>query len=151
MKSVHQICTFHVEDLFLGIDVQEVQEVIRYQRMTTVPMAPSMVSGLINLRGQIVTAMDLRIQLGLPGLDLQEARPMNVVVRNELGTTSLLVDEIGDVIEIETDAMEVPPDTLEPALRALTRGIYKLPAQLLLLLNTEQLVCAGSSTKPKAA
>ena len=151
MNDVNQICTFHVEDLFLGIDVQEVQEVIRYQRMTSVPMAPPVISGLINLRGQIVTAMDLRIQLGLPGLNLSEARPMNVVVRTEQGTTSLLVDEIGDVIEIERDCMEPPPDTLEPTLRALTQGVYKLPDQLLLLLNTEQLVCAGSSIKPKAA
>ena len=75
------------------------QEVIRHQAMTRVPLAPKLIGGLINLRGQIVTAIDLRLRLGLP-----ERRPgqlpMNVVVRSEDGAVSLLVDEIGDVLEV---------------------------------------------------
>ena len=99
MASLRQFCTFSVNDLLLAIDVLEVQEVIRYQDMTRVPTAPPVVRGLINLRGQIVTAIDLRRRLGLPPAG-DDQRPMNVVVRTDDGAVSLLVDEIGDVIEL---------------------------------------------------
>ena len=90
----------------------QVQEVIRYQAMTRVPLAPTVVSGLINLRGQIVTAIDLRRRLGLAGPADEGLHPMNVVVRTDDGAVSLLVDEIGDVVEVTDDAFEPPPETL---------------------------------------
>ena len=94
-----------------GVDAQTVQEVIRYQEMTRVPKAPPSVSGLINLRGQIVTAIDLRTRLGLKPRAAGKL-PMNVVVRSDDGAVSLLVDQIGDVIEVDADNFETPPDTL---------------------------------------
>src|SRR5690349_12857723 len=94
-----QFATFFVGDLCFGIEVMRVQEVLRYQEITRVPEAPSVIEGLINLRGQIVTAIDMRRRLGLP--DRPEGIvPMNMVVRCEDGALSLLVDEIGDVIEV---------------------------------------------------
>jgi purine-binding chemotaxis protein CheW len=132
-----QFCTFHLGALFLGIEVRKVQEVIRSQQMTRVPLASRVVRGLINLRGQIVTAIDLRERLGLQ--ERQADRPpMNVVVRTDEGAVSFLVDEIGDVLDTEADQYEPPPETLAAPARALIRGVYKLPDRLLLILDTEQ-------------
>src|SRR5580704_4607440 len=108
MAGKKQFSTFVVERLLLGVEVEKVQEVIRYHAMTWVPLAPPVVKGLINLRGQIVTAVDLRRRLGLRDRDLG-VQPMNVVIRHEDGAVSLLVDEIGDVLEVEDDAFEVAP------------------------------------------
>jgi purine-binding chemotaxis protein CheW len=137
--SNFQYCTFHVESLFLGIDVQQVQEVIRYQKMTRVPLAPATICGLINLRGQIVTAVDLRCRLGLP-LRENGDLPMNVVVRDGDTNVSLLVDRIGDVLQVDDELYEPPPLTVTPQLRNLIRGAYKLPGQLLLVLDTARIL-----------
>jgi purine-binding chemotaxis protein CheW len=132
-----QFCTFSLGDLFFGIEVLKVQEVIRAQAMTRVPLAPRAIRGLINLRGQIVTAIDLRERLGLPALaDGQDS--MNVVVRTDEGAVSLLVDEIGDVLEADAAAYEDPPATLAAQSRELIRGVYKLPERLLLVLDTDK-------------
>src|SRR5438132_562711 len=105
MTGRKQFATFFLESLFLGVEVLKVQEVIRYQEMTRVPLAPAMIQGLINLRGQIVTAIDLRRRLQLP--PRTDGRlPMNVVVRTDDGPVSLLVDSIGDVVELQDDAYE---------------------------------------------
>jgi purine-binding chemotaxis protein CheW len=139
MASLRQFCTFSVSDLLLAIDVLEVQEVIRYQDMTRVPTAPPVVRGLINLRGQIVTAIDLRRRLGLPPAG-EEQRPMNVVVRTDDGAVSLLVDEIGEVIELGSRNVERPPETVPAAIRELVTGIIMLDGQLLLLLDTARVM-----------
>jgi len=111
MPEENQYCTFHLGNFIFGVGVREVQEVIRYQQMTQVPLAPATVGGLINLRGQIVTAIDLRERLGMPARD-PKALPMNVVVCSEDGAVSLLVDEIGDVIHVSSSQFEMVPDTL---------------------------------------
>lgn len=131
-----QLCTFYVGGLFFGIEVTRVQEVIRFQEMTRVPLASPVVSGLINLRGQIVTAIDLRALLQLPPRESEEP-PMNVVVRTEDGAVSLLADEIGDVVDVHASDFERPPETLGASTKALIVGVYKLNRQLLLLLDTE--------------
>jgi purine-binding chemotaxis protein CheW len=132
-----QYATFVVADLFFGIDVLRVQEVLRYQEMTRVPLSPVVAEGLINLRGQIVTALDMRRRLGLaprgPG-----RLPMNLVVRAEEGPVSLLVDEIGDVLQLDQADFEPPPDNVTAAARELIRGVYKLKDRLLLVLDPDQ-------------
>ena len=136
MSTERQFCTFVLGDLFLGIEVLQVQEVIRPQAVTRVPLGPKAVRGLINLRGQIVTAIELRERLGLPPrAEGQEA--MNVVVRTDEGAVSLLVDEIGDVIEVQDDQHERLPETLPPSVRTLILGVYKLPRQLMLVLDLD--------------
>lgn len=144
----HQFCTFHVDTLYFGIEVKRVQEVIRFQRMTRVPLAPSSISGLINLRGQIVTAIDLRRRLGLPPRGLAE-QPMNVVVRDGESGVSLLVDRIGDVVEVGDELFEPPPSTIPKALRGLIRGAYKLSNRLLLVLDAESVLAPGNSDSPE--
>src|ERR1039457_504432 len=120
-----QFSTFFVSDLFFGVDVLRVQEVLRFQQMTRVPQAPEVIEGLINLRGQIVTAIDMRRRLGLPPRAKNQA-PMNMVVRTPDGAVSLLVDEIGDVLDMDASNYERPPDNLDPAVQELIRGVYKL-------------------------
>ena len=136
MAAKQQFSTFFVDGLFFGIEVEKVQEVLRYQEMTRVPLAPPVVRGLINLRGQIVTAIDLRRRL-----DLRERSgdqlPMNVVVRTDGGGVSLLVDEIGDVVEAEDASFEAPPDTLASTARSMIRGVHKLKDRLMHVLDTE--------------
>ena len=132
-----QYATFVVEDLFFGIEVLRVQEVLRYQVMTRIPLAPSVVEGLINLRGQIVTALDMRRRLGLPSRS-SDRLPMNLVVRTEEGPVSLLVDEIGDVLQLEPGDFEPAPDNLTPAARELVQGVYKLKDRLLLVLDSDR-------------
>lgn len=144
MSAVRQLCTFFLDDLYLGVDVQEVQEVIRYQEMTRVPLAPPVVRGLINLRGQIVTAIDMRRRLDLPGLPVDQL-PMNVVIRTDDGPVSLLVDEIGDVVEVDEDSYERPPETLRGPTRELIQGAYKLNGRLLLTLNSDRAVSVTAS------
>jgi purine-binding chemotaxis protein CheW len=134
-----QFATFKLAGYLFGIEVVKVQEVLRYQRMTPVPLAPAEIAGLINLRGQIVTALDLRVRLGLPGRP-DDRLPMNVVVRTPEGSLSLLVDEIGDVIEVSEDTFERPPATLTGPARLLVRGAYKLTERLMLVLDTERTV-----------
>lgn len=136
-QEVARYATFVVAGHYFGTDVTQVQEVLRHQAMTPVPLAPAVVQGLINLRGQIVTAIELRQRLALP-VRAEGATAMNVVVRTEDGPVSLLVDEIGDVVEGDPACYEPPPDSLEPALRGLIHGVYKLKDRLLLVLDIRQ-------------
>src|SRR5271169_4146986 len=117
-----QYSTFSVDNLFFGIEVLKVQEVLRYLEMTSVPLAPDVIQGLINLRGQIVTAVDMRRRLGLDKRGADET-PMNMVVRSDDGPVSLLVDEIGDVLEVGSESYEPVPESVPQAQRELIRGV----------------------------
>ncbi len=112
MAHTSQFCTLYLDKLLFGGELYGVQEVIRSLEMTKVPLAPEVVSGLINLRGQIVTAVDLRRRLELEPAP-PDMQPMNVVVRSEDGAVSLLVDEIGDVVEVDESSFEPPPAPLQ--------------------------------------
>ncbi|MEQ8973331.1 MAG: chemotaxis protein CheW [Coleofasciculus sp. C1-SOL-03] len=139
MTNTTQLCTFFLDHLFFGIEVDNVQEILRHQEMTRVPLAPPVVAGLINLRGQIVTAIDLRRRLELKPRD-DDRLPINVIVRTPDETVSLLVDEIGDVLDVCDQDFERPPDTFRGEVRELIRGSYKLQNQLLLFLNVDNVV-----------
>lgn len=132
-----QFCTFLLEGYLFGVPVPQVQEVIRFQPMTPVPLAPPAVEGMINLRGQIVLAIDLRRRLSLGERSAGEL-PMNVVMRTLDGAVSLLVDEIGDVVEVDQSTFEAPPETLRGPVRSIILGVHKLERRLLHLLNTEK-------------
>jgi purine-binding chemotaxis protein CheW len=147
VKASEQLSTFFVADMFFGVDVIDVQEVLRSQQMTPVPQAPDVVQGLINLRGQIVTAIDMRRRLKLPP-PAEGHTPMNMVVRTAEGVVSLLVDEIGDVLDVDAATYERSPDNLDPAARELIRGVYKLKDRVLLVLDTEKAVEVDSSYVP---
>jgi purine-binding chemotaxis protein CheW len=133
-----QLATFRLADDLFGVPVFQVQEVLMQQPHTPTPGAPPAVAGLINLRGQVVTALDLRIRLSLPPRSAEEAATsINVVVRNGDEVWSLLVDRIGDVIEVDESQFEPPPDTLHGPMHELILGAYKLEGELLLLLDVK--------------
>jgi len=147
VESLQQFCTFFVKDEFFGVPVQQVQEVIRYQEMTRVPLVSHVIRGLINLRGQIVMAVDLRRRLGLE--DRPESQlPLNVVVRTEDGAVSFLVDEIGDVLEVAEEKFERPPETLQGQARDMVRGVYKLQDRLMLVLDTQRVMSETDTPRP---
>src|SRR5271166_3840807 len=145
MADGHQYCTFYLAGHYFGVDVLKVQEIIRYQEMTRVPLAPPVVCGLINLRGQIVSAIDLRRRLELSDRPAGQL-PVNVVVQTDDGAVSLLVDEIGDVLAVTNDRFEPPPETLQGIARELIRGAYKLADRLLLMLDIERTLALPGGT-----
>ena len=136
-----QYATFWLADALYGIEVERVREVLRQQDITHVPLAPTTVAGLINLRGQVVTTIDLRERLDLRHDDGDE-QPMLVVVLVAGESIALLVDRIGGVVDVADEQFEPPPDTLIGPARDLVRGAYKLEAQLLLSLDVDTAVAA---------
>jgi purine-binding chemotaxis protein CheW len=142
MSSSRQYCTFYLDKLLFGVESQKIQEVIRYLELTSVPLAPPVVSGLMNLRGQIVAALDLRKRLQLPARS-ENSAPMCVVVRTPDGALSLLVDDIGDVVEVEEESFERPPETLSGEMRSVILGVHKLDRQLMHVLDTDR-VCEAT-------
>jgi purine-binding chemotaxis protein CheW len=139
VADTQQFCTFYLKEQFFGVPVQQVQEVLRCQPMTRVPLVPRVIRGLINLRGQIVMALDLRRRFQMEDRAHTQA-PMNVVVRTGEGAVSLLVDEIGDVVEVELERFEPPPATLKGEMRELLHGAYKLPGRLLLEIDVPRAI-----------
>ncbi|MDM4014063.1 chemotaxis protein CheW [Roseiconus lacunae] len=138
-QQLESYCTFRVDDLLFGVEVCQVQEVIRTHPTTSVPLAPAVVHGLMNLRGQIVSALNLRYVLGMPPSQ-SERKPMNVVVRSQEGPISLLVDEIGDVVQVDRDRFEPLPETLQSQQREMLTGAFKLDGKLLLILDIERVL-----------
>jgi purine-binding chemotaxis protein CheW len=133
------LCTFWLLDLCFGIEVLAVQEVIRDHDLTPVPLAPGVVSGLMNLRGQIITVIDLRRRMEMEDR-AADVRPMHMVLHTDDGPVSLTVDRIGDVVEVSQEAFETPPGTVTGAARELIAGAYKLDGRLLLELETERVM-----------
>ena len=141
MTAARKLCTFHLGGLLFGIAAEQVQEVLRPLPITPLPLAPPDVAGLINLRGQIVPALDLRRRLGMAA-DERRGAPANLVLRGPQGPVSLLVEEIGDVLQIEDQPPEPVPDTLDAGLREMVAGVCPLPGGLLLLLDSGPVLSA---------
>ena len=150
MEGRHELCSFTVGDLFLGIEVTKVQEVIQFQEMTRVPLAHKLVTGLINLRGQIVTAIDMRLCFGYEPFG-EDERPMNIIIHDDGHLVSLLVDNIGDVFEVDESAFEETPGTLSHEYRDIIVGAYKQPEHLLLVLCPEKAVERAGFARPAKA
>jgi purine-binding chemotaxis protein CheW len=134
-----QFATFEVADQLFGVEVDTVQEVLSYNEYTPVPLAPPAVGGLFNLRGQVIAAVDLRVQLGLARQAMQ-GPVMNVILRGDGEPVSLLVDRIGEVVDLDDDTFEPPPDTLSGPTRELVVGTFKLDGRLMLALDVNQAV-----------
>jgi purine-binding chemotaxis protein CheW len=139
---VNQLSTFHVGRYLCGVDVGLVQEVVRLQQMTPVPLAAREIAGLVNLRGQVLTAIDVRTRMGMPPRD-GGRDPVNVVIRIGDEPVSLLVDEIGGVLDVSDLPFETTPSTVDEALRGLILGAFTLPDRLLLALNAAELLTIG--------
>ena len=130
----HGFVTFRLESQWLGLPVVTIQEVLTGQNVSPVPLSPREVQGFLNLRGQIVTAMDLRAVLGLP--PREEGSPhMNVVVREEDEFYSLIVDEVGDVLEVDEAEVEPTPKTLDPVWKGCSSGVVRMEEGLLVVMD----------------
>ena len=145
-----QLSTFHVGKYLFGVDVSLVQEVVRLQLITPVPLAAPEIAGLINLRGEVLTAIDLRTRLGLPHAE-GNREPVNVVVRVDDEPVSLLVDEIGGVLEVSQVPFEATPSTVDERVRDLLLGAYTLPDRLLLALNARRVLDVPAEGQSRAA
>ena len=136
-------CTFYVDRLLLGIAIERVEEVLRDQTVTPVPLAHPDIAGLINLRGKIVTAIDARRRLGLNAREGGNP-PISVVIRSGTEAVSLLVDRVGDVIEVDDERFAEVPITVAAAISARTTGAYKLDGNLLLVLDPDDFLAVTS-------
>lgn len=137
--TLRQVCTFRVGGMDLGMDVMNVREVLRDLEMTEVPLAPPCVKGLINLRGQIVTSVDLRECLAL-GPRAAGADRISVIMESGPDVMSLIVDAIGDVEQVTDDCLEDPPHTLDARTSELVASVCKLDRRLLLLIDPAAVV-----------
>lgn len=135
-SAPQQLVTFKTGDYSFGVNVLEVQEVLKHQQMTAVPLAPAEVKGLINLRGHIVTAIGMRerLHLGNPSGDIEE---MNLIVSLRDGAASLVVDSVGDVITLDPERYRPKPSSLTSPLKEMVAGVYQLERGLLLHIDPE--------------
>ena len=143
MSETTLYASCRVGDLLVGVNVEAVQEVTEGSELTPVPLASPLISGLLNLRGEIVTAIDLRRCLLL---DERPAglQPVHVILRTADRSVSLLVDEVGEVLVVESDDFEAPPRTLRGRLRELISGAYKLDGGLLLALDIDGVLAVSA-------
>jgi purine-binding chemotaxis protein CheW len=135
--------TMSIGGQLFGIPVLKVQDVLGSQTITRVPLAPIEVAGSLNLRGRIVTAVDVRLRLGLPKRE-NDKSAMSVVVEHEGELYSLLVDSVGEVLSLETRDYQRNPPTLNPRLREFSDGIYRLNDSLLVVLSVSSLLNFGN-------
>jgi purine-binding chemotaxis protein CheW len=138
--STQDFVTIRLAGQLLGIPVLTVHDVLKPQNITRVPLAPSSVAGVLNLRGRIVTAVDLRSRLGLPPRGANEQAGMSVVVEYRGEPYSLLIDSVGEVLSLDDTAFERNPVTLDPRWREVSDGIYRLDGELMVVLDVKRLL-----------
>ncbi|RMF00103.1 MAG: chemotaxis protein CheW [Alphaproteobacteria bacterium] len=133
--------TIRLAGQLLGIPVLAVHDVLNAQNLTSIPKAPAWVAGVLNLRGRIVTAINLRERLGLPRADEAETkRAMSVVVEVNGEPYSLLIDSVGEVLSLDDGDFEKNPVTLNPRWASVSAGIYRLEKELLVILDVKRLL-----------
>lgn len=137
--DTEEFVTFTIVDQLFGIPVLKVQDILSAHRITRIPLAPPEIAGSLNLRGRIVTAIDVRLRLGLEPRD-REASAMSIVVEHKNDLYSLLVDAVGEVLALSPDEFERNPPTLDARLRVYSDGIYRLNDQLLVVLDVTRLL-----------
>lgn len=135
----NQYVSFWVDGQLLGVRVNSVQEVLNPQSIARTPKSRPEIAGLVNLRGQIVTALDLRRRLDLPPFE-SDRGSMNVVIRFKGEPFSLLVDDVGDVINVSRDLMKPVPQTLDTRWRDVTTGVFRLDERLFVILNIDAIL-----------
>lgn len=138
-KKIVELATFYIGDALCGMDILKVQEINKLMRMTKVPQAPDYVLGILNLRGQIVTIIDLRKKLGLGETDIN-LDPRNIIVNAAGGHVGLLVMKIGDVVEADMDKLEPPPANMRGIQGEFFTGVYKTQTSLIGILDIEKVL-----------
>lgn len=139
--------TVYISDQLFGIPVLQVEDVLGEQTVTKIPLAPPEVAGSLNLRGRIVTAIDVRKRLGLERRQTNDKNQMSVVVEHEQELYSLIIDSVGDVLTLQNDNFQPNPATLDPLWRDISAGIYRLEGTLLVVLDVSKLVSTVHTSK----
>jgi len=134
--------TLTVGGQLCGVPVLAVRDVLGPQAITRIPLAPPEVAGSLNLRGRIVTAIDLRLRLALPPRE-DGRRPMSIVVERDGELYSLLADEVGEVLPLPAADRAPNPPTIDPHWREVSEGVHRLGDRLVVLLNVEALLTIG--------
>jgi len=142
MQDDQLTLTFSVAGQPCGVPVLAVRDVLGPQAITRVPLAPAEVEGAMNLRGRIVTAVDLRRRLGLPPRN-EGAQPMSIVVEQGAELYAMLADEVGEVAPMPEAERAPNPPTLDPAWREVSRGVHQRDGGLLVVLDVERLLAVG--------
>jgi len=149
MAANQKYATFYLNGICFGVPIEKVQEVLEFQEITTVPLSPAVLPGIINLRGQILTTIDLKTRLELAESESQ-GPSMMIVVRTNEGPMNLVVDKIGSVRDVDPEQFEKPTETLKPGVRAVTTHVCKLNEHLLLVLDTEKIIELSEEQKPSS-
>jgi purine-binding chemotaxis protein CheW len=136
-KATELLTTFRIGHDFFGIEVMKVQEVTGTPIIIPVPLAPKFILGLINLRGQLATALGLRELFNKKNSELKDQ--MSVVCRIDNNLVSLMVDSIGEVVEVDRNSFEPPTDTLPQGVKQFVKGIYKMNSELITVLDLEKI------------
>lgn len=139
-EDIEDYVTFSIGDQMFGIPVLRVQDILAPDRIAPVPLAPPEVKGSINLRGRIVTVIDVRVRLGLPERDEEDGQSMGVTVEQDNELYTLLVDKIGDVISLSKDLYEKNPATLDSLWREFSNGVFRLDEKLMVVLDIDNLM-----------
>lgn len=135
--------TFRIDDQFFGIPVGQVQDVLNRQKLTPIPLAAPEITGAVNLRGRIVTAINLRERLKIP-MTAEFRPPMNIVVEHRNELFSFWVDSVGDVLSLGTRQIEKTPPNLAAHWQQFVRGVCQLKDELLLILDVATLLKIGA-------
>ena len=138
VAATEDFVTFIIADQLFGIPVLKVQDVLSAHNITRIPLAPPEIAGSLNLRGRIVTAMDVRLRLGLP--PREQRSNMSIVAEHEGELYSLMVDSVGEVLALKGADWERNPPTLDPKFRDYSLGIYRLDDKLLVVLDVNRLL-----------
>ena len=142
LTGEEQYATFYVGDLLLGIDIRLVQEINRQVDVTPLPNAPSYVRGVINLRGEVATVIDLRTVLGLPaGEETRDTR--NLIVHSQGEAIGLWVDKISDILTVHPEQLSSPPSNIDGVDGKFFSGVYTMDTEIVVLLDIEQVLSDG--------
>ena len=141
--SVHEYVTVLIGGQLFGLPILRVQDVFAPERLTKVPLAPAEIAGVLNLRGRIVTLIDMRTRLGLGSGENGNA-PMAVGVESRGESYGLLIDSVGEVLKLEGMACEPNPNNLDARLARVSTGIYRLEGQLLMVLDVDRVLDIGA-------
>ena len=147
-KEVHaekltEYVTVMIGDQLFGLSIARVQDVFRPERMTRIPLASAEIAGVLNLRGRIVTAVDLHCRLGLP-LRENDQQPMAIGIEHKGESYGLLIDSVGEVMKLDHDTFEPNPVNLDPRLSRMATGVYRLEGQLLVILDVDRVLDMGN-------
>jgi purine-binding chemotaxis protein CheW len=139
MAANQKYASFYLNGICFGVPIENVQEVLEFQEITPVPLSAAVLPGIINLRGQILTTINLKARLDLAENE-SDTQSMMIVVRTSEGPMNLVVDKIGNVLDVDATQFEKPTETLKAGVRAVTQHVCKLQGFLLLVLDTEKII-----------